>query len=93
MLDINTLIEELPEMLSGNELKNAMQVLPEYDESIRQENDAKRLMKLSDLYSIYLPSQMSQEIYSKLYLGILRSLQKKGTRTAIKQFNQNNKDV
>ena len=93
MLDINTLIEELPEMLSGNELKNAMQVLPEYDESIRQENDAKRLMKLSDLYNIYLPSQMSQEIYSKLYLGILRSLQKKGTRTAIKQFNQNHKDM
>jgi len=93
MLDINTLIDELPEMLSGNELKNAMQVLPEYDESIRQESDAKRLMKLSDLYNIYLPSQMSQEIYSKLYLGILRSLQKKGTRTAIKQFNQNYKDM
>ena len=34
-----------------------------------------------------------KQIYSKLYLGILRSLQKKGTRTAIRQFNQNNKDL
>ena len=93
MLDINTLIDEIPEMLSGNELKKAMQVLPEYDESIRQESDAKRLMKLSDLYNIYLPSQMSQEIYSKLYLGILRSLQKKGTSTAINQFNKTHKDM
>ena len=93
MLDINTLINELPEMLSGTKLKEAMQFLPEYDASIIQENDAKRLMKLSDLYTIYVPSQMSAEIYSKLYLGILRSLQKKGTRTAIRQFNQNNKDL
>lgn len=93
MLDINTLINELPEMLSGTKLKEAMQFLPEYDASIIQENDAKRLMKLSDLYTIYVPSQMSAEIYSKLYLGILRSLQKKGTRTAVRQFNQNNKDL
>ena len=49
MLDIKTLINELPEMLSGTKLKEAMQFLPEYDASIIQENDAKRLMKLSDL--------------------------------------------
>lgn len=32
---------------------------------------------------------MSTEIYSKLYLALLRSMQKKGTQAAIKQQNQN----
>ncbi len=50
-------------------------------------------MKLSDLYNIYLPSQMSTEIYSKLYLAILRSLQKKGTKLAVQQMNSNKRNM
>ena len=46
-------------------------------------------MALSDLYQIYIPSQMSLEIYSKLYLALLRSMQKKGTQMAIKQRYEN----
>lgn len=93
MLDTEQLIRELPEMLSGNELREAMKIVPEYDVSFRHENEAQRLMKLSDLYNLYLPSQMSMEIYSKLYLGVLRSLQKKGTHTAVRQYNQNQKSL
>ena len=48
-------------------------------------------MALSDLYQIYIPSQMSLEIYSKLYLALLRSMQKKGTQMAIKQRYENYK--
>ena len=46
-------------------------------------------MALSDLYKVYIPSQMSLEIYSKLYLALLRSMQKKGTKLAVQQQNQN----
>lgn len=79
--------ERLPEMLAGEELRNALKYLPDYDETIRQESSAERLMKLNDIYEIYLPSEMSYEIYSKLYLAMLRSLQKKESKLAIKQRN------
>lgn len=79
----------IPPMLSGDALVSALEVLPPYHETIRKQDAATRLMALSDLYQIYIPSQMSVEIYSKLYLALLRSLQKKGTQTAIEQRNQN----
>ena len=82
-------VKALPRMLAGDELTSAMTIVPEYDESVRNEDAATRLMALSELYRIYLPSQMSHEIYSKLYLALLRSLQKKGTKLAVQQHNQN----
>ena len=87
-MNMNKVIEQLPEMLSGQELLNEMSIIPKYDKSIQENGStAERLLKLSDLYSIYIPSQMSAEIYSKLYLGIIRSLQKKGNKLAVQQFN------
>ena len=83
------LVVKLPPMLAGTELLSALEVLPDYDESIRDLDAATRLMALSDLYKLYLPSQMSVEIYSKLYLALLRSLQKKQTSLAIQQQAQN----
>ena len=63
MIDFTT---KLPEMKSGNELISALSIIPEYDKTICQQNQAVRLMALSDLYQIYIPSQMSLEIYSQL---------------------------
>lgn len=88
MIDFTT---KLPEMKSGNELISALSIIPEYDESICQQNQAARLMALSDLYQIYVPSQMSIEIYNKLYLALLRSMQKKSSQMAIKQRYENYK--
>ena len=90
MTDFTT---KLPEMKSGDELIAALSMIPEYDETICQQNQAVRLMSLSDLYQIYIPSQMSLEIYSKLYLALLRSLQKKTTQMAIKQRYENYKAI
>lgn len=83
----------LPEMKTGDSLISALSVLPEYDENIRSQNEAVRLVALSDLYRIYVPSPMTTEIYSKLYLALLRSLQKKLTRTAVLQRNENHKAI
>ncbi len=90
---MNSIIELLPEMKAGDALISALSVLPAYDANIRSQNEAVRLIALSDLYKIYIPSPMTTEIYSKLYLALLRSLQKKMTKTAVIQQNQNYKAI
>lgn len=86
---IENFIRELPEMKSGEELIEELSIFPDYNDSIRQESQTVRLMRLSDLYRLYVPSNMSTEIYAKLYLALLRSLQKKGTQAAVQQKYQN----
>ena len=93
MTNLSDIIHALPSMLSGEELKSALEVLPNYDPMIRTADTATRLTALSDLYRVYVPSPMSLEIYSKLYLALLRSLQKKGTKLAVQQQNQNFKAI
>lgn len=93
MSDLSDIIRILPQMKSGKELLSALEVLPEYDSAICDADAPVRLMALSDLYRVYVPNQMSLEIYSKLYLALMRSLQKKGTKLAIQQQNQNFKAI
>lgn len=93
MNNLSDIIKILPPMKSGQELRSALEVLPEYDPDICLADAPIRLMALSDLYQIYVPSQMSLEIYSKLYLSLLRSLQKKGTKLAVQQRYENNKAI
>lgn len=69
MRKIEDITDNLPPMLSGKELISALSVLPEYNPEIVNASAAERLMALSDIYRIYVPSKMSQEIYSKLYLA------------------------
>lgn len=57
-----------PLLLSGDTLIERLQDIPEYDENIRKEDTATRLMQSADIYKIYYPSAMSVEIYNKLYL-------------------------
>ena len=80
-------------MKSGNELISELAVFPDYEEKIRLENPAVRLTALSALYDVYIPSQMSIEIYNKLYLALLRSMHKKNKRIAIQQRYENRKAV
>ncbi|MCM1220071.1 MAG: TniB family NTP-binding protein [Lachnospiraceae bacterium] len=89
MTNLSDIINALPRMKAGNELIAALEILPEYSPEICASDVPLRLMALSDLYRVYIPSQMSLEIYSKLYLALLRSLQKKGTKLAVQQRNQN----
>ena len=80
-------------MKTAEVLINALKVLPDYSENICQEDSVTRLIALSDLYKIYIPSFMSVEIYSKLYLSLIRSLNKKQTKIATMQQNENFKAV
>lgn len=89
MTNLSDIINVLPRMKSGDDLIKALKILPEYNSEIRNTDTSVRPMALSDLYRVYIPSQMSLEIYSKLYLALLRSMQKKGTKLAVQQQNQN----
>jgi hypothetical protein len=86
-------IEFMPKMLIGNELKEALSVLPHYAVSIRKASVSERLIELSRLYDVYRPSPMTEEIYCKLYLALLRSLQKKQTKIATMQGNLNRQGI
>ena len=88
-----TIIGKLPSMLAGEKMTDALRVLPDYDVGITGAPVPERLMAMSDLYKIYEPSRMSIEIYTKLYLGLFHSISKKGTKTAIKQQQENRKAV
>jgi len=89
MTNLSDIIHILPGMKSGKGLITALEILPEYIPDICAADVPVRLMELSELYRVYIPSQMSLEIYSKLYLALLRSLRKKGTKLAVRQQNQN----
>lgn len=88
---MNDVVKLMPEMIMGEALDEKLKILPEYDTDIRNAPVTERLVALQDLYSVFIPNQMSREIYSKLYLSLLRSMQKKKSILAIRQFNENNK--
>lgn len=77
----------------GRELEEAMLYLPPYDPQICNADAATRMAGLNGIADIYVPSQMSFEIYSKIYLAMLRSLKKKQTVDAVKQGNQNHRRI
>ena len=71
---MDNVLKYLPKMLTGKELENTLKILPEYDTSIKEKSVPERLIALQDIYRLFVPSQMSKEIYSKMYLSLLRSL-------------------
>lgn len=88
---MSNLLEQFPKMKMGTELIEQLTVLPDYDSQICNEDMTVRLMKLSDLYSIYIPSKMSIEIYSKIYLSVLHALHKKNSEITLMQQYENHR--
>lgn len=86
---MENLMARMPKMLMGQDLEKAMLSLPVYDAEICKADAGVRLMALDAMTDIYVPSQMSYEIYSKIYMAMLHSLKKKQTKDAIQQGNQN----
>lgn len=87
------IMDRVQPMLVGSELKEKLNVFTTYDESIQNQNQAVRLMELNNLHSFYLASDMSVEIYTKLYLAMVRSLQKKESKLAVCQRNSNGRNL
>lgn len=90
---MENLVMQMPKMLMGKELEEAMISLPPYDPQICNADAATRIMELGEIAYLYIPSSMSYEIYSKIYLAMLHSLKKKQTVDAVRQGNQNHRRV
>lgn len=88
-----TLCNALQGMITGDELFSALAHYPEYDAEIRHAPAVDRLIALNNLYEVYYPFPMSAEIYSKMYLALLRSFQKKHSKIAVQQINENRKAI
>lgn len=83
----------MPELLTGDELDEALSVFPEYDPEIRKRSASERLVALNSLCSLFVPSQMSREIYTKLYLSVLRSMTRKGDILSVRQSYENHRAI
>ena len=79
--------------MGGRRLGDELCIVPDYDETIRQKNIPERLIGLQDIYQSFIPNKMSREIYSKLYLSLLRSIQKKQSIFAVRQYHENSKMI
>lgn len=87
----NVLVKALPPMLTGKALEDALSILPDYSPEIINQDAATRLVALNELYKVFVPTRMAAEIYTRMYLSLLRSLQKKETKLAVQQYNENHK--
>ena len=54
------LLSQLPDFLCENELVERLKILPNYNINIANETMPTRLLALSELYDIYIPSQLSK---------------------------------
>ncbi|MCM1232866.1 MAG: hypothetical protein NC489_22300 [Ruminococcus flavefaciens] len=88
---MNRLLKQIPPMMIGEQLEQKLTYLPKYDPCICRADAGTRLMELEHLSEIYIPSKMTQEIYSKIYLSMLHSLHKKQSIDCIKQGNLNHR--
>ena len=79
--------EQLNKYLSGEDLIKALTVLPPYREGLIEIPD--RLTALLDIYKIYIPSSATLDIYNRLYMAILNSLEKKATLLEVGLQNGN----
>lgn len=79
------LLSQLPDFLCGDKLINQLQIFPKYNKNIANEAIPTRLLALSELYDIYIPSQLSIDVYNKLYMALLRSIKKKENDMIVKQ--------
>ena len=55
-----SITDKMPRMLMGDELIEAVRVVPDYDADIRTKAQAERLLALNDVCSLYLPSEMGK---------------------------------
>lgn len=90
---MDKLFEKIPPMMIGEELEQRLTYLPKYDPSICNADAGIRLVALNKLSEIYIPSKMTYEIYSKIYLSMIHSLTKKQTVDFVRQGNENHRRI
>ena len=83
--------DQLNEFLSGETLLKEMMVIPNYRYGLEKVQD--RLVALLDIYKLFIPTLTIVDIYNRLYLSVLCSLEKKDSIEEVKQYNENFKNL
>jgi hypothetical protein len=78
---------QLNQYISGNELFKELTVLPEYQSQAT--TTPERLIALLDIYKIFIPNKTTIDIYNRLYLALINSLDKKNTLLETQLLNDN----
>lgn len=78
---------QLNGFLEGDELLKELTVLPPYIDGLTSVSD--RLEALMDIYKIFIPNRSTVDIYNRLYIAVLGSLNKKDTIEETRLFNEN----
>ena len=84
---MNELIRQLEPMLEDEELIESLTVLPPVKAVFSSKSE--RLMSLMDIYKIYIPSQTTVDVYNRIYLSVVGSLEKKNTMEETKLLDDN----
>jgi len=84
---VNNLSSQLNEYYSGEDLIEKLTVLPEYKDDVKTVPE--RLMALLDVYKIFIPTPTTIDIYNRLYLSLLNSLDKKNSLLETQLVNDN----
>lgn len=83
--------DKIHPLLTGDDLIDALTFLPDYSSEIRKASASERLFALNEIYSLYIPSLMTCEVYHKLYFSLIRAMSKKNTLSSIQQGYLNRK--
>lgn len=77
----------LPPLLTGDALTKAMSRLPDYNPADRSLSVSERLVLLTNIYRVFMPTTMCEEIYNKLYTMTHMSLEQKGNSDSVRRLN------
>ena len=58
----------------NDDLKNELSIIPDYDRWIITKSVAERIAAMKGLLQLYIASDMTAEIYQKMYLSAIRLL-------------------
>lgn len=83
----------LPDFYNKAEFMKESERFPEYKNEQRLLNMQNRLLLLDSIYDVYVPTEMSYEVYSKIYVALSRSLNKKFTKDAVRQRYENHRRI
>lgn len=84
---MDNLVRQLNQYYSGDELLEKLTVLPEYKD--KATTIPERLVALLDVYKVFIANDTTIDIYNRLYLALLNSLDKKNTLLETELANDN----
>lgn len=77
------------ELIKNEELRTKLSIIPEYDSQIITKSISERIVAMKGLVQLYIASDMTAEIYQKMYLSSVMAIEKKKDIAAKKQAYEN----